>query len=321
MTDPGPVEAGAAEPPARDSVDLPVVRGPGSIEDAAERRSAEQWLGLFASVIAPTTLMTALLYYFGYVATYAKFAYFGVDVDALGYASSDYVLRSAAALFVPIMVLLLIGIIGFLGHRLIRSQIDRRRGTRPLTIAGALTVVAGSALFIRGVVGVVDPAFGLTEFPTATPLCLALGAIGVGYGAWALQFKRGVHRSASLNRPEKVVAAMVAGIVVFALFWVTNTVAAAYGRGEAQRIATDLSTRPGVILDTTERLYIPVGSASEQRLPDEVDQQFHYRYGGFRLLTVTSDGWLLMSQRWTQQNGYVLVVPRDAKVRVRVVHS
>ena len=118
-----------------------------------------------------------------------------------------------------------------------------------------------------------------------------------------------------------MVAVLLSLVVVFTLFWATNTVAAAYGRGTGQRIAENPQTRPSVVLDTTERLYVPVGSATEVRLPDDADQTFRYRYTGLRLLAVGEDGWLLLSENWNRQTGFVLVVPADGSSRVRVSAS
>ena len=46
--------------------------------------------GLF---VAPTTLITLLCYFYGYVATRTYFSYFGVDTDAIGFTTTDYVMK------------------------------------------------------------------------------------------------------------------------------------------------------------------------------------------------------------------------------------
>src|SRR4051794_26460224 len=56
-------------------------------------------LSAVAGVVAPTTVLTALLYYYGYVATYARFAYFGVDLATLRLPTQELVLRSVAVLY------------------------------------------------------------------------------------------------------------------------------------------------------------------------------------------------------------------------------
>lgn len=54
----------------------------------------EQWLSIGGRIIAPTTALTTLLFYFGYVSSRAQYDYFGVDVDTVGLTTQDYVMRS-----------------------------------------------------------------------------------------------------------------------------------------------------------------------------------------------------------------------------------
>jgi hypothetical protein len=50
-----------------------------------------QRLSQFASIAAPSSVAAALLFYFGYVATYARYLYFGVDLTALDLSTTDVV--------------------------------------------------------------------------------------------------------------------------------------------------------------------------------------------------------------------------------------
>src|SRR5215207_4454572 len=61
-----------------------------------------KWLSLGGSIIAPATLITTLLFYFGYVSSRAQYDYFGVDVDTIGLTTQDYVVRSPQPLLVPL---------------------------------------------------------------------------------------------------------------------------------------------------------------------------------------------------------------------------
>ena len=66
----------------------------------------ERWMGFLSSFVAPLTLVTALLFYFGYVSTREFFRYFGIDVDLIGLSSQEFVMRSPGPLLVPVLVLL-----------------------------------------------------------------------------------------------------------------------------------------------------------------------------------------------------------------------
>lgn len=58
--------------------------------------AVDKWIGVVAGVVAPTTVITGLCYYFGFVSARAYFGYFGVDTESFEYSTADYVLRSVA---------------------------------------------------------------------------------------------------------------------------------------------------------------------------------------------------------------------------------
>ena len=74
----------------------------------------------FASrVLAPAGVLTAMLFYFGYVREQALFAYFGVDLGSLGFTTTDYLVRSTGTVFVPVATLLVAAVAAVAGHYLL----------------------------------------------------------------------------------------------------------------------------------------------------------------------------------------------------------
>src|SRR5215475_1717753 len=63
-----------------------------------------QWISTWASIVAPVTVLSALLFYFGYVSSSSEYAYFGVDVDTIGLGTQGYIMRSPQTLLVPLLV-------------------------------------------------------------------------------------------------------------------------------------------------------------------------------------------------------------------------
>src|SRR3954447_6016069 len=60
------------------------------------------WMGTLDKLLAalgPPTVVGALLYYFGWARTHSLFSYFGIDADSIGLSTTDYVLRSASAVW------------------------------------------------------------------------------------------------------------------------------------------------------------------------------------------------------------------------------
>src|SRR5689334_12848494 len=83
----------------------------------------ERLISWAASVVAPLSVLTAVLFYFGYVSSRARFEYFGVDVDTIGLSTQDYVMRSPQALLTPLLVLVLIGVAVAIADDLFRRRV------------------------------------------------------------------------------------------------------------------------------------------------------------------------------------------------------
>jgi hypothetical protein len=108
-------------------------------------------LSVVGPVVAPATLVSALLFYFGYVSARAQFAYFGVDVDALGFSTQEFVMRAPQPLLVPALLLLLgsAGLTwahGVARRRLESADVVAHRVVRGLTVGGAVLLAAALVL-------------------------------------------------------------------------------------------------------------------------------------------------------------------------------
>lgn len=291
--------------------------GDAAVADDAPSTPVAERLKAVAGVVAPTTLIAALLYYYGYVTTNARFAYFGVDLSTLRMSTQDLAMRSVAALYVPVAGLLAAGLAGYWLHSATTAALAHRKRTKFVRRIGWLAIAAGAALSVRAVVGIVVPSIAENEFPGSTALSLGLGALLIAYGRHLLLgASADQHRSPQQRRLERVSWALVAGIAVLSLFWLTNSFAGAYGRGQADADSRQLVTRPSVILDTKERLYLRYPGVEETQLPAEQDQQFRYRYRGLRLLIESDARLFLIPERW-REGGQVLVLPHDNGVRVQ----
>ncbi|MFI8825562.1 hypothetical protein [Streptomyces sp. NPDC053431] len=102
------------------------------------------------AIAAPTSLVTALLYYFGYYHAYWFFAYFRVNSTVLGFSTADYLMRSLDVLWVPLTVIATLAVIGFWGYDLARRRLAavmgpaaRRRTTAAVACVGFLLTLGG----------------------------------------------------------------------------------------------------------------------------------------------------------------------------------
>jgi hypothetical protein len=278
-----------------------------------------KWLSLGGSIIAPATLITALLFYFGYVSSRAQFDYFGVDVDTIGLSTQDYVMRSPQPLLVPLLVLTLIG-----GGFLVAHIAARRRAAVDPSFRSLAKrmVVAGLILLGLGVIllfayAVIDD---WAYYPLVTPLILAVGGTFTAYGISTIRWMDKRAQSApghsAFAGPAVLLSIWLA--VAASLFWATATVAQWSGRGLAKEQARSLSELPSVIVDSKQRLFIPSGiGVGERDLTGEADNQtFRYRYWNLRLLIHGQDRMFLVPATW-HPNNTTLLIPLDGDVRVQ----
>ena len=314
---------------------------PASDGESPQHSQLERWLGVGATIIAPATLLSTVLFYFGYVSSRAQYQYFGVDVDAIGLSTQDYVMRSPQPLLVPLLVLTLLGVGGMAMHTTLRRRIEPARsgGQTPAiaalqrrtrrAIIAAFTVLALGVLLLLAYPYVRDwPLFNLV-----TPLLIGLGAFGVAYASLVLRLltsvaggRSSVPEAAGSVTLRRSVGLLLIVIVAASIFWATATIAQWSGRGIAQYDARHLDRFPAVILDTKERLYLTDGCRhvgtphaaciDETALPAMPGQTNHYRYRHFRLLIQGHNLMFLVPDVWSASDS-TLVVPMDGSVRVQ----
>jgi hypothetical protein len=278
----------------------------------------ERGVQLATAIVAPTTVLTALLFYYGWVRTNALFQYFGVDATVLGFTTQDYLLRSSEALYVPVGTLLVVGLVGLWVHGMMTSWLAA--GWLPRLRATAVVLgIVGLALFARGVAGVAVPRLSLDDL-LVTPVCLGLGAVLGAYGRWLWLRQRALqddHGNATSPRWHGVVnLLLVAMLVVLSLFWATSDYARAYGRGRAVAYARQLAVRPGVVVYSADRLFLHGPGVREEALPAEQHTSYRYRYSGLRLLTESRGRLFLLPQGWIRTDGAAIVLAGSDKVRV-----
>jgi hypothetical protein len=272
-------------------------RAPDSPTVAPRVRSALELIGL---IVAPTTLLTALAYYFGWTFTNARASYFGIDPSTLGFSTQDYILRSADALFVPLAVLVLAALAAVAIHSLVRTGLQQRRFRDAILQASWACGAAGSVLLVLGIVAMFRP----LPFPTYylfAPVSPGLGALLLAYAVYL--------RWGWLS---PVAVGLVLSLVVLSGFWAASKYADALGRGRATRLAGSLSTRPSVVLYSKQRLQLGV---PETRFNSR-DSAYAFRYTGLRLLVRSGGKYFLLPYDWSREHGVAIVLPDTDEVRM-----
>jgi len=264
-------------------------------------------------VAAPTSFVTALLFYFGWARAQAALRVLGLHESLMDYSVSDLVLRSVSALFVPLGLLACtVAAIGLLHHH--ADSLARTARQRRLIEHSTYTaILLGAALIVFGTVAVLVPeAAGNVRF--VTPLALLGGLTIIGMCVMVRRVTGLVARTKPL--PHAVVAGFGA-LVVLAVFYATADYAAWIGTLRAERLITSASSLPDVSLLSTQALHIDEPTVHEETL--DSTSGYRYRYTGLRLLIRTKSHYIFLHDDFDLRSGTTILVPIDDVQRLDIV--
>ncbi|WP_329217138.1 hypothetical protein OG352_14230 [Streptomyces sp. NBC_01485] len=288
---------------------------PGSAVAARVRQLAE--------ALGPATLATALLFYFGYVATRARYAYFGVPVDMTGRSNQDLMLDGLEVVFVPATMIFL-GIMTLIGIHaltlwLLSRDADAGDDTSAATFLAYGFLLVGVLLIGRALIGIFVQGPEVSVIIGATPLSLAFGPAAVAYGVWIHGRRRGRPVLPLHLARNGVMCALALGVA--GLFWASTQLAWAYGTGRGKQDAAALADRPEVVVDTKEPLDgLPTGvTAARLGTAGESVRTFRHRYRGFRLLMASGGQLFLVTPQWMSGRDQTVVLPYGDDIRVQLI--
>lgn len=305
----------ATAPPSTRVGDAPVRRGEnaGPAPAAGIPPRLAKFLG---AIVAPTTLLTGLLYYFGWSHAYWFFDYFGVNSTLLGFTSTDYLMRSVDALFVPMTVAASAGLVAVWGHSVLRARVaaGSRHGT--VRVLVPVTAIVGSVLAVGGFCSVFTTTV-LSDHLVAAPLSLGLG---VSLLAYAAHLRRSLAAEKHKPADGRGLAAVVEWAVVFvlvglSLFWAATDYSAAVGRSRARHFVANLSTYPDVSVYSERSLSLYAPGIREVRCRDP-QAAYRFRYDGLKLVLQSGDQYLFVPAAWTPANGVAILIPRSDSLRL-----
>jgi hypothetical protein len=269
---------------------------------------------IVGAVVAPTTLLTGLLFYFGRLHVTGMFRYLGVNFTVLDLTFQDYLIRSADGLFVPLaaaafMVLLLVWAHG-LAIRALGAGL-RRRAARlllPVVLLAALVLLATAVAGLRG-----SPAF--VASPEIPGLALAIGTLLLAYATHLL------HESWVSARPRPGGPLSVAEwgavfvVVSVGLFWAVGSYAIGVGTSRGQQIERELPSSPDTVLYSEKRLNLHATGVTETDCPGD-DTAYRFRYDGLKLVLQSGGQYLFLPTSWTRADGSAIVIPRTDALRL-----
>lgn len=272
-------------------------------------QEAPALLKVLGQVVAPVTLITALLIFFGWSRTAALFGWFGIDPTSLGFSSTDYLLTSQDGLFVPgaVIALLVLAMMWVL-------TLVRRSGHSSLLGAawvGPTAAVTGTVLATNGVLGIFGRGLYASSLAVA-PLCLILGVALLSLAAHTVRARRLTYsRGAGIAELTALTLVMA-----MALFWAAGDYSAAVGRQRASEFAASLGQRPHVVLYSAEALGITAPGVQTMRCGGGESAAYRYRYSGLVLLLNSNGQYVFLPAEWTRGSGSAVAVPKSEQVRL-----
>jgi hypothetical protein len=180
--------------------------------DKSASTQLEHWVSLIGTVAAPVTVVGAVLFYFGYVSSASEYAYFGINVDAIGFSTQSYIMRSPQTLLVPLFALTLVSTMFLMLNAAVHKQItsaaanvtdfdssgtSQGQHVRRINRITQTSRICGLAIFTTGVIMLFSYPYvrNWVFYGLATPLLIGIGAAIIAYTSHILSFLQRFQRN------------------------------------------------------------------------------------------------------------------------------
>jgi len=282
-----------------------------------------------ATLVAPTSVVTSLLYYFGWTRASRQSQLMGFHVSLLEFSTQDYLLQSLAPMFWPLLVGLLASIGGLLLHGgvllyasgavpdlEVAEREQRRRHVRRLAVALA---VLGAVLAALGITGVASHTSSRLV-SIGSPLCLTASIVAASYAVYLSQrFRReGARRrlTPELRGLQTALSAVVVLLLLLTLFWSVSTYAENKGQDLAIFIEQNIRAFPDATVYSAKRLSLPP-PVVEAQLDGGDNAAYKFKYTGLKLLYRTKNSYFLRPTSDPPQANIFLAAGPDLRFEFR----
>ncbi|RSN11292.1 hypothetical protein DMC63_29750 [Streptomyces sp. WAC 05977] len=266
-------------------------------------------LKLVGAVLANTTLLTALLYYFGLVYTQTYFAYFRVHYTLLGQTPDEIFGRGVDGVLLPLTAVAGAALLFLVLTRFLKIRLGEASWSRLLRICAPAAGVLGLALLAVTTVIALDP----------EPLRDRPGLPGVGFALGVLMalfsWRHWTSRRTGSTRSN--VAELVTGyaLVSIGLFWAVGDYSGAVGTSRAFEASGLIPARPAATVYSAESLNLTANGVTQVKCADP-GSAYKYRYTGLKLLLQSSGQYVFLPTNWRASTGVAFVIPKTDKLRL-----
>lgn len=268
--------------------------------------------------MAPTTIVTGILYYFGWVYTNARSSYFGIDPGSLQFSTTDYLLRSIQPIFIPLTAILSVALGTLALHGMLLAQLSGRREALFKRVSTTL-ILLGAGLIVVAAIGTARQGVLPVDL-LLVPLCLAGGTLLASYGVY---LRRRLAPPSVRNEEQQWVnttsVILISVVALLATLWAMGDWAEALGRASATDTVARLATRPSLVVYSKYSLAIqPAHGVQVEELTDR-ETTFRYRYRGLRLLLRAAGRYFLLPDGWQPGTVSAIVLRDNDDIRVEYV--
>ena len=287
-------------------------------EDIGAGEAAPRLLKVFGGIVAPTSLLTGLLFYFGRSRSAGYYRYFRVNFTVLDLTTNDYLLAGIDGLFVPISVASLLALVCLWLNRLLLTRLPGDARRRAVRILVPVAAVAGAVLMTLAFLDLLTEGEVFGANSPAGGLCLAVGVLLLAYAVRLIRLSlprpapvRG-RRSQATGLAEWGAAFLLVSI---GLFWAADGYAFGVGTGGAIQLHRALPVVPEAVIYSAQSLSLDVPEVTETRCADP-DAAYRFRYTGLRLVRQAGNQYVLLPANWSRESGTTVLIARSATIRL-----
>lgn len=264
-----------------------------------------------ATLVAQTSLIAAILLFFGWTRDRAAAAYLGFPETSLGTTPQRYVMDGVLALFDPLLVAAVIALLWRIADpfvvRLLRGPARARRRRRTCrTMTVVVVLLCPLAWLLTGATAFwPEPA---ASFSASTAALLA---------AYTASLWGRTGAAGTLGDVLGIIRPYVLLLFTMLLFWATGTFATAEGQGAARVWTSTLDRQLAVVAYSTGDLRLQAPGVLTAPLLGS--GRYHFRYSGLRMYSYSDGHLFLVPTGWTYERPQVIVLTDDASIRVEYV--
>lgn len=282
---------------------------PTTPEPAEAQTGPARALRIVASVVANTTLLTALLYFFGLVATQVFFNHFRVHYTLLSQTTDEILARGADGLFMPLAGIALAVLSVAFAARYLRARLSARRWAAFLRVCTPVAAVLGLVLLGLTVPITVDPE-PFRAYPGVPGLGFSAGVVLLAF-AWR-RWSTTTRRGGAFGVAESLAAFLLVSI---GLFWAVGDYSSAVGTRRGHEVEARVPAMPSAVVYSGESLNL-TGDGVRQVACAQPDGAYKFRYDGLKLLLQSGGQYVFLPATWQSSAGTAFVVPRTDSLRL-----